>query len=98
MSLFAWSDDYLLGRAEFDEQHKQLFRMADELDNAVLENRGPESQIGLYGRLVTYLRRHFDNEELLMRESAYPLYVQRHLEHQGDATGSRFAAESRDGP
>ena len=82
MSLFAWKQEYAVGHPDIDEQHKQLFRMADDLHQAMMEGRGREALIGLYSRLVTYTRHHFAAEERLMRESAYPGYVQHHLQHE----------------
>lgn len=82
MSLFAWNEKYSVGYAEIDEQHKQLFKMADDLHAAMVEGRGKESLSGLFSRLVTYTRHHFSTEERIMRENAYPGYVQHHMEHE----------------
>jgi hemerythrin-like metal-binding protein len=82
MSLFAWDPKYSVGHPDIDEQHKQLFKMAEDLHMAMLEGRGKEALGGLFSRLVTYTRHHFANEERIMRENAYPGYVQHHLEHE----------------
>jgi hemerythrin len=82
MSLFVWNQSYSVGHAEIDEQHKQLFQMADDLHAAMLEGRGKEALSGLFTRLITYTRHHFSCEERIMRENAYPGYVQHHMEHE----------------
>jgi hemerythrin len=82
MSLFVWTEEHELGCSEIDEQHKQVFQIADDLHMAVLEDRGKEALTGLLYRLVTYLRRHFSTAERIMRETSYPGYVQHHIEHQ----------------
>lgn len=81
MSLFAWNPAYSVGCAEIDEQHQQLFRMADELHSAMMERRGKDVLAGLLKRLVAYTKYHFATEERRMTESGYPQYTQHHAEH-----------------
>jgi hemerythrin len=82
MSLFVWNQNYSVGHPAIDEQHKQLFQMADDLHAAMLEGRGKEALAGLFSRLVTYTRYHFSTEEGIMRENGYPGYVLHHMEHE----------------
>jgi hemerythrin len=82
MSLFVWKPEYSVGCTEIDEQHQQLFHIADELHRAMMERRGREALAGILKRLLAYTTYHFGNEERLMRETAYPLYLQHHLEHE----------------
>lgn len=81
MSLFAWSPQYSIGCAEIDEQHQQLFRMADELHQAMTARRGKEVLAALLKKLVAYTKYHFASEEKRMKESGYPGYPQHHEEH-----------------
>ncbi|HTS74990.1 MAG TPA: bacteriohemerythrin [Bryobacteraceae bacterium] len=81
MSLFAWNPAYSVGCAEIDEQHQQLFQMADDLHRAMLERRGKETIGGLLKRLVAYTVYHFSAEERQMKQSGFPNYIEHHAEH-----------------
>jgi hemerythrin len=69
---FAWTDDYSLGRPDIDREHKALFRIAQELNEAMLRGDAHEELASLFARLVAYTRFHFSNEEALMRVANYP--------------------------
>jgi hemerythrin len=68
----AWTDDYALGLAEIDQQHKALF----ERVNAVLAAaRSSDPQPALeqaLGPLQIETARHFAEEEQLMERIGYP--------------------------
>jgi len=81
MSLFAWNPAYSVGCAEIDEQHQQLFKMADDLHCAMMDRRGKEALDGLLKSLVSYTVYHFATEERKMSESGYPNYLQHRTEH-----------------
>lgn len=81
MNFFAWKPEYAVGCPEIDLQHKQLFRMAGELQDAMVNGRTVEIVEQLLDRLVSYTRHHFDSEERLMRETGYPDYAEHHDLH-----------------
>jgi hemerythrin len=81
MSLFVWKTEYSVGCVNIDREHEQLFHIADELHRAMMERRGKEILDGLLKRLIAYTSYHFGNEERLMHDSAYPLYLQHRIEH-----------------
>ena len=81
MSLFNWNPAYSVGCDEIDQQHKQLFQLADDLHRAMSEGRAKKALAGLLKRLVDYTAYHFSTEERRMTESGYPNYVQHHAEH-----------------
>jgi hemerythrin len=82
MSLFLWKRDYSVGCTEIDDQHQQLFHLADELHRAMMERRGKEALAGILKRLLAYTTYHFANEERLMRETGYPLYLEHRIQHE----------------
>jgi hemerythrin len=67
-----WSDEYLIGIEELDEQHKGFFEAAHKLYDQILNCEGDKS----IGEVVDYLRsyasRHFRTEEAFMRKHNYP--------------------------
>ena len=82
MNLFEWKPDYSVGNAQIDMQHKQLFRMAGELHEAMVNGHGKEIIESLLDKLVSYTSHHFASEERLMKESGYPGYQQHHADHE----------------
>ncbi len=67
-----WNQKYLLGIPAVDAQHKQLFRLSDELDAALREGIRPEDLNALLIGLQQYATRHFSLEEKQMAAVDYP--------------------------
>ncbi len=82
MSIFSWRPEYSVGSAQIDLQHKQIFRMADELHSAMVAGQELETIEGLLDRFVAYTRFHFTSEERYMQESEYPGCDQHHEFHE----------------
>lgn len=67
-----WSEEFNIGFAKVDIQHRELCHMVDQLEQAF---SGTDSSKGLSDALkfiVEYTRHHFNEEEALMREIGYP--------------------------
>ncbi len=73
--VFVWKDGYSIGVEEVDAQHRNLFHMANRLQDDLPPGELEELLMELY----RHTREHFKAEEALMRDSAYPYY----LEHRG---------------
>ena len=58
-----WNKKYALGIAAIDAQHKQLFRLSDDLDTALANGIRPQDLDALLVRLKQYAARHFTLEE-----------------------------------
>jgi len=71
---FVWSDEYSVGIAEIDEQHKTLFAMVDKLHDAIMHKAGSAACRVILDELVDYTRVHFALEQTLMRVGHYPEY------------------------
>jgi len=69
---FKWSDEYSVGVAEIDAQHKTLFEMLERLREAIHAKHGSAACIEILDELVAYTKVHFTLEESLMRLSHYP--------------------------
>ena len=67
-----WSDDFLIGIQEIDEQHQGFFDAAHRLYDRILNCEGEKSLGGTVEYLRDYARRHFQAEEAFMREHGYP--------------------------
>ena len=67
-----WSDEFLTGVSEIDEQHRILFTLFN-VANAKLEtNVSAEFLEKITCDLLSYALYHFETEEELMQEYAYP--------------------------
>jgi len=76
MSLFKWNDNYLVGCAEIDHQHKRLFQLADQLHTAMAAGKGKQVLSTTLTELIEYTKFHFAAEEKLMQKHHYPAYKQ----------------------
>ena len=72
MAFFPWEASYSVGIAQIDEQHKKLFRLVNELNDAMQAGKAAEVIGGVFTALVEYTRTHFAAEERLMSAHAYP--------------------------
>ena len=81
MNPFAWKDDYSVGCPDIDDEHNALFRMAEQLFDAINNGTATSDLTTLFARLASYARFHFEDEEALMQRSGYPEYEQHRREH-----------------
>ena len=77
--LIKWSKNYLMGIDKLDEEHKELFRISDQIYNKVME-RGDDAKYRLFlmnetlEYMLRYFKRHVKSEEIYMREIGYAGY------------------------
>lgn len=72
MALVTWNDKFKTGNFEVDSQHQELFRMVNELHEAIKEQRGKEVMGKTLDELANYVVKHFKTEEALMAKKGYP--------------------------
>ena len=82
MGLFQWSEAYSVGYPDIDSQHKRLFQLADQLHAAMAAGKGKQCLSTTLGNLITYTKRHFAGEEMLMQSHRYPFFQQHKAEHR----------------
>lgn len=70
MAKVAWLQRYSVGVVELDEQHQALFRVVNQLDDAIREDARHEI-VGTFSRLMDYARAHFAHEEAFMARIGY---------------------------
>jgi hemerythrin len=71
-----WSERYLTGIDDLDEQHKILFTMLNDLAIAMKNGRAKYVILDTMSRLADYAQYHFDCEEKQMRRYDFPLYTE----------------------
>ncbi|HVO10698.1 MAG TPA: bacteriohemerythrin [Vicinamibacteria bacterium] len=80
---FAWTDDFLVGIAEIDEQHRGLVDMINGFYAALTGDAPHREALGALLRgLVDYTKYHFATEERLMQEAKLPLTRPHLKQHQ----------------
>lgn len=72
MALLSWSDQYLIGNAHIDAEHEELFRLINEFHDLWSGNRKQDDIARVLNRLVAYTQVHFQHEEQIMKDAAYP--------------------------
>jgi len=79
-----WTSALAVGVRGIDEQHEELFRRYEALEDAILRrDRSEATRLLVF--LKTYVREHFQSEEALMRLVAYPDTSRHHDEHEAFA-------------
>ena len=82
MPKFEWNEaTYAVGVPKIDDEHRQIFRLASDLERAIMAG-APASEIQpLVEDLVIHAAKHFSYEERAMRQSRYRLYAWHQQRH-----------------
>lgn len=67
-----WSDDFSVKVSDMDAQHKKLFGMINDLNDAISSGKGRDAVSAVLKRLVDYVVEHFGEEEKLLASVNYP--------------------------
>lgn len=67
-----WSEAYSLNNTIIDEQHKQLFKLANQVEALDPKTSTKEQLSVLLKEFFNYMRQHFKDEEAYMQSIEYP--------------------------
>jgi hemerythrin len=67
-----WSDFYIIGIEEIDQQHQGFFTASHQLYEAILNREGKDGVIAALTFMRSYAETHFNAEEDFMRKHDYP--------------------------
>ena len=81
MPLMEWNEKLSVGIAQFDNEHKKLVGMVNNLFDAVQAGRGKEQLGPILDGLISYTKTHFANEEKYMTQHAFPEMAAHKAEH-----------------
>ena len=70
--LFKWSKAHAIFVPEIDAEHRNIFRLADELHQAVVGGAPADRAQAILRELIASEEDHFAHEERLMRSTHYP--------------------------
>ena len=82
MALIEWTDDFSVGVEVFDDDHKILIGMINDLHEALNEGRGLDLVEDIFDQLEDYTHTHFSSEESLMKSTGYAGYEEHKLAHE----------------
>lgn len=71
MALYPWKDEYSVGVSRFDNHHKKLFNIANELHEMMKQGKGAEVIEPTLRELIDYTRYHLAEEEKVMEAIGY---------------------------
>jgi hemerythrin len=81
MAFFEWKNDYSVGVAKIDDQHKALVGFLNELYESMKAGKGKETLDTVLINLVEYTKTHFATEESMLKLYKYPDYVAHKQKH-----------------
>lgn len=82
MPLFSWNDSYSVSVSQFDEQHKMLFKLINDLHEAMSQGKGREKMSGITAELLQYTKNHFRDEEAALLRANYPKLIEHKKLHE----------------
>jgi len=77
-----WRDDYATGVERIDDDHKMIFKMAEDFRAALDVRKGDSVYAVLLDSLSLYCRGHFSFEEQCMRKFRCPVAEKNEKAHQ----------------
>jgi methyl-accepting chemotaxis protein/hemerythrin len=85
-AVLEWDSSFATNISQFDQQHRKLFDMVNELHDAMQQKRSKEAIGSILGRLIEYTASHFGAEEEAFRKSGYPEEA-RHKQQHAELVG-----------
>jgi hemerythrin len=82
MSWMAWNERLQTGHAQFDEAHKKLVDIVNQLAYAMEKNEPKESCDALLDQFIGEIQAHFTAEEQLMAARRYPKAAEHNALHR----------------
>lgn len=82
MTLVSWSPSISVNVSHFDEQHKELVNLINELHAGMLSSSAHEVMEDILNRLANYTLTHFKEEEEYMVKYNYPNYLEHKESHE----------------
>ena len=78
---FEWMDSYSVGVRAFDDSHKKLIAITNDLVAVCVENKPMDRVTEHLIELIRYTRHHFRDEEDLMKDTGFDLFEEHRKEH-----------------
>jgi len=82
MSLIIWKEEFRVGVAEVDFEHKDLIKLINSLHDSARPDAGRAGVIESLGEIYAQIASHFALEEKMMRASLYPSFLEHKQDHE----------------
>ena len=82
MSLIEWKDEFSVGVASVDLEHRELIDLINDLHALIGENASAEEVVSMLGEIFAQISAHFALEEKYMRDSRYPFLEEHKADHE----------------
>jgi len=82
MPIAKWDPSYFTGNNLVDAQHQELFRMVNDLHDAIVANKSKEILALTLEKMAKYTIEHFKSEEALMTQVNYPAIAGHRRKHE----------------
>ncbi|MBF0610496.1 MAG: bacteriohemerythrin [Magnetococcales bacterium] len=79
---FPWNDRLSVGVKVFDDDHKKLLGMVNQMHAAMRDGKGLETASKILGELASYTTFHFEREEKAFAKFGYPQTNDHIMEHR----------------
>ena len=82
MSLIEWKDEFSVGVAAVDLEHRELIELINALDTDMQEYATQTTVMETLGEIYARISAHFALEEKIMREAGYDGFVTHKQDHE----------------
>lgn len=82
MRIFEWDEQHAVHVPAVDDEHRQIFRLCDDLQRAMMAGAPTSGVLSIVDDLVIHTAQHFSHEEREMRAAGYSLYAWHRSQHQ----------------
>lgn len=82
MTLLLWQENFSIGIAEVDHEHRELIGLINSLHAALGGERSGEQVEAFLGEIFADISAHFALEERVMRERRYDALVEHKADHE----------------
>ena len=96
MSLITWKDEFSLGVAAVDVEHRELIELINDLDAAMQEQATHDAVVQALGEIYARISAHFALEEKIMRDARYDGYDAHKQDHESLLDGLLDVIDSVD--
>lgn len=82
MSHLQWRDEFSVGIAEVDHEHRELIELINELQKDLQAGSSTRKIVRSLGEIYAQIAAHFALEEKMMRTTRYPAYAEHKEDHE----------------
>lgn len=82
MSLITWKDEYSVGVAAVDLEHRELIELINDLDAAMQRQATHATVVQALGEIFARISAHFALEEKIMRDAGYADFGPHKADHE----------------